>query len=674
MKYFHLNYNTDTDNPETEISELEGIYEITDEETLLDLVGTPIVLNRYKDDDMYNYLLKKIVDICALCWNNLNDRGEKLQRTLIQVKVDVDDVQTLVMPLNKFMMNLVFLGPLMEYLDMDIDINDYIIEGPYLTDKRRNIIHNNTARTLMEFGDSIGQVHEKIAHVSLYLKELLLIFSYADMQIFTAENLFLDHYRESELIREINNTVYPPSMQTKDIVEENSRKYKLLEAEMLRRGNPFFVDNKYTQIVKPKQMEELYINFSQIPDGKEIIPVIMNGNGFNQGYHDIPVLYAGAIAARVPDIMNNEFMGPAGYFGRNLWILTYGTISKTVWDCGSRNLIPVVIDEVELEMKHGRFYAESQGFGVHKVLKRTDKHLIGKTLYFRSPCTCNLNEDVCHMCYGTVALKVGNLSAGFIYSTELMTSEVAQKILSAKHLLKTNAEKIEFEGDYEKYFSLENSNLIVTDEKKFDIYIREDFSETVSEKLTFYIGKDLIPITLTNYSMIYVPDKIIDASKEVEFDEVRYHKISNYKIIEMGGVICEITPINIMMTDKYFKIMRLFENEISKYNSIEEVVKVLTNLLYKTIGLLSVHGEIIISHLIRDIDNKLLRPDWLVPDQKYQLLNLKTALTNSESFTSAMSFQETRHHLLDKIFDKRNAVKRVGPSSFADYLFGEEWA
>ena len=127
-----------------------------------------------------------------------------------------------------------------------------------------------------------------------------------------------------------------------------------------------------------------------------------------------------------------------------------------------------------------------------------------------------------------------------------------------------------------------------------------------------------------------------------------------------------------MMTEKYFNIMKLFEYNISKFTDIASVVRALTELLYKTIALLGVHGEIILSHLIRDANNKLLRPNWKEPDPEYVMINLKTALKNAESVTTALSFQETRHHLLAKIFDERNAIKRVGPASFADYLFGEE--
>ena len=265
-----------------------------------------------------------------------------------------------------------------------------------------------------------------MARLAMDLKELLIVFSHADMQVFTAENLFLDHYRDSEVIREINNTEYPPDMQTSDIVDANAEKYKILEAEMLKRGNPFFKDNKYVPIIKAKQMEELYINFSQIPDGKNIVPVIMNGNGFRAGYHDMPVMYAGAIAARVPDIMNEEYMGSAGYFARNLWILTYGTLSKTVWDCGSVNPIEIEIDETMLDMMDGRYYQEEKNKGTYKIFDKNDTSMLGRKLWFRSPCTCNLNEDCCHVCYGTKALRVGDLEGGFIYTTELLTKDVGQ--------------------------------------------------------------------------------------------------------------------------------------------------------------------------------------------------------------------------------------------------------
>jgi hypothetical protein len=440
---------------------------------------------------------------------------------------------------------------------------------------------------------------------------------------------------------------------------------------MIKRKNPFFLADKYTSILKPKQMEELYINFSQIPDGKDIVPVIMNGNGFRAGYHDLPVMYAGAIAARVPDIMNEEYMGSAGYFARNLWILTYGTLSKTVWDCGSVNPIELEIDECMLEMMDGRYYQERKNVGPYKIFDKKDTSLLGKKLWFRSPCTCNLNEDCCHVCYGTKALKVGDLEGGFIYTTELLTKDVGQKILSAKHLLKTNSEKIEFTDGYDNYFVLDSSTLIPTDDKKFDIYFKEDYLDNISENLTIYIGKELFPVTVSKYASIHIPDAITDSFKEVLINDETYYKITSHKVLEVG-MLCSIIPINIMMTERYMNIMKLLENDITKFSTIEGAVTELTHLIHGILPIFSVHGEIIIGHLVRSIENKLLRPNWTQKDPQYQIMRLKTALANHESVTVALAFEQTRHHLLHQIFDERNKINRVGPRSFEDYLFGVE--
>jgi hypothetical protein len=567
-------------------------------------------------------------------------------------------------------MSLPFIRPVINYLT-DENINDFILSD-YMPKKRREEIQDNIVRELTSYGHSINEIKEIVARMALDLKELLLVFSHADMTVFTAENLFLDHYRDSEIIREINNTEYSSDMQTVDIIEENQKKYKILESEMIMRKNPLFILNKYTPIIKQKQMEELYINFSQIPDGRDIIAIIMNGNGFRAGYHDMSVLYAGAIAARVPDIMNKQYMGSTGYFNRNLMILTYGTISKTVYDCGSVNPIPITVTDTVLDLMDGRFYYTSKNSGVLRVLNKTDTHLIGKELWFRSPCTCNLNEDCCHVCYGTKSLKVGDLPGGFIYTTELMTSRISQNILSAKHLLKANSEKIEFSDGFDKYFMLDNSTIIPKDDKRFDIYIREDYQDNISEYLELYIGKDLEPIKISNYANINIPDVIIDNCKTVIIDDVSYHKITSYKVIEYGEILCTIVPVNIMMTQKYMDIMRLIETEITKFEKVEDIVVRLMELIHGIIPITSAHNELIIGKLLRDVNNRLIRPNFLQPDVPYQILSLKVALQNSESVTVALAFEQTRHHLLHQIFDERNKIYRVGPRSFIDFLFGEE--
>lgn len=650
--------------------DLHDLDEITTADEIHELMGDPIVLERYVP--RFDHLFDRTVGIAELCWGNKDSNGDKLQKTQIKFKKRIEDKNEdmRIMPLNRFIMSLTFLRPIMAYLD-DVDIDEFLLPA-YITSKARVAYQNKVVRILQQHGVSIVDIQQKMARMSKDWKMLMIDFAKADMQIFTAENLFLDHYRDSEEIREINNTEYPPDMQTADIVEENARRYKILESIMLERGNPYFVGNKYTGYVKAKQMEELYINFSQIPDGRNIIPVIMNGNGFRAGYHDLPVFYTGAIAARVPDIMNKDYMGAAGYFNRNLMMLAYGTLSPTVYDCGSKNPIPVTINDTILEMFDGRYYYNEKNDGVLHVLKKSDKKMLGQKVWFRSPCTCNLNEDCCHICYGQRALKVADLLGGFIYTTELMTSRVSQNILSAKHLLKSNAEKISYSDNFDKYFVVDMSTIIPKDEKRFDIYIREDYQDNISEQFTCYIGKDLVPVTISNYASISIPDNILDKCKDVTIDDVTYHKITSHKILDSGGQFAVVIPINIMMTKKYMDIMKLFESDITRFTTIEDAIVRLAEMLHGVIPILSTHGEILIGHLVRREDNKLLRPDWSVENQTYQIMRLKTVLQNIEAFSTAMSFEQTKHHLYHSIFDERNKIKRVGARGFIDYLFGEE--
>ena len=159
--------------------------------------------------------------------------------------------------------------------------------------------------------------------------------------------------------------------------------------------------------------------------------------------------------------------------------------------------------------------------------------------------------------------------------------------------------------------------------------------------------------------------------KRVEIDDVTYLQTTNFKVAETGGALCEITPINISVISKYMDIIKFFNSNVSKYENIEDAVCTLMNILHGLIPIFSVHGEIIIGHLIRNPENKMVRPNWLNDDEPYNLVTVKTALDNSESAMTAVAFEKTGDQLLKGIFDARNTVNRVGVRSFSDFMFGE---
>jgi hypothetical protein len=660
-----FNYNINTEVNESEFDDLRCIDEITDKEQLLEFIGVPVILNRHKHD--FETFMRRVVDIAGMCWSNPDGEGDVLEHTRIDFKADVDDDVTYSLPLNAFMFFLVFINPIINYVN-DIELEDFIFEPP-LVEKETKMLINKVRHVLQQFGHPMPEIYETTArNILLYMSELNRIFGQACIQIFTTENLFLDHYRESALIRDINNTHYPKNMQTAEIIEENSRRYGLLREEMIKRNNPLFIDDTYTKILKPKQVEELYIHLGLTPDGRNIVNIVMDGNGFNDGYKDPEAIYAAAIMARVPDLLNTEYMGVVGYFARNLWILTYGTISPKVTDCGSKNPIPIVVDEAALKMFDGRYYYTEKHGTRLRMLHSTDKHLLGKQLWFRSPCTCNLNNDVCHVCYGNAALRVKDFNGGFICTTQFMTGPINQNVLSAKHILKANTELIVFTQNLEEYFDIDSGQLTVKEDvKKFDIFIREDYMDDITEKFEMFIGKNMEPITITNYANINISKNAISKAKLVTIDDVNYYRVNSSKV---DDDLCTLTPINKMMTEKYLKMMHLLDNNIVKYDNVSDVVTELYHLMEGTIPLLSTHGEIIIACLLRNRDNVMKRPNWLNYDEPYQMVRVKTALSNTDSFTEAVASEQTNHHLRHAVFDKRNQINKIGARSFIDFLFG----
>lgn len=181
----------------------------------------------------------------------------------------------------------------------------------------------------------------------------------------------------------------------------------------------------------------------------------------------------------------------------------------------------------------------------------------------------------------------------------------------------------------------------------------------------------MVPITISNYAIIDIPDEIFDKAKKVTIDDCEYFKIGS-NIVKNMKAFCTIIPVNIMMTQKYMDIMKLFRTNISKYEKVEDAVVEMMKLIYKTIPILSTHTEIIIGKLLKDVNNKMRRPNFLIPDVPYQILSVGEALKNSESVTTALSFENTKVHLLSSLFDERNNINRVGPRSFTDYLYNEE--
>ena len=92
----------------------------------------------------------------------------------------------------------------------------------------------------------------------------------------------------------------------------------------------------------------------------------------------------------------------------------------------------------------------------------------------------------------------------------------------------------------------------------------------------------------------------------------------------------------------------------------DHIVERLQDVLIKSkIGCMSIHIETLVANQIRSVDDILKMPDWLNPDEPYQLIPLNDALTDNPSIIISNLYQK-----LAKSFYYPLSFKKTAPSIF----------
>jgi hypothetical protein len=144
-------------------------------------------------------------------------------------------------------------------------------------------------------------------------------------------------------------------------------------------------------------------------------------------------------------IFSTDPLQKSEYFSRRQQLICQNVQNLHLGDCGSTHYLHWPVREARMEGSTkvggdlktiaGKYYLDEET-GKLKVIKDTDKHLIGKTLKLRSVVAGCSHPDpygVCEICYGETALAIpANSNLGHI-TCVAMTADLGQLILSTKH-------------------------------------------------------------------------------------------------------------------------------------------------------------------------------------------------------------------------------------------------
>ena len=460
--------------------------------------------------------------------------------------------------------------------------------------------------------------------------------------------------------------------------------------------------------INPKQFKEFTINIGSKPDGHGgIFPAIINKSFINGGVSSPLDYFIESSTGRTAQIIKYNNVGSSGHFARLLGLNNMDSYlnENPNYDCYSYNFLVITIkDKKTLKMLNNRYYRLNPRGKELLISASKDKHLIGKTIYLRSPVTCASaarGQGICYKCYGDLAYTVydteiqSGVNIGRIAS-ETLSSSLTQKLLSAKHLLETFAEKVSWVRKFNELFEVEGNVIKLNSEieyRSLRLIIDPEMIELENEEdddLSFTDDDDESGGAPLYNEYIVDFDVLDDNTGEI-------HHISNDKNVklyisnELRSIIhrkgepiegkhfidfsdIKDAPIFIMpiQNNELSKTLEHLEGLLNKNSTMKgmDLNQLLQSLIDTVIegglSVASTHLEVILSNQVRDPDNILEKPKWFLLNPGYEILSLNRALTLNPAVTVSLSYQKVGKSLYSPITFKKKG------SSFMDLFFMEK--
>ncbi len=427
--------------------------------------------------------------------------------------------------------------------------------------------------------------------------------------------------------------------------------------------------------INRKQFREFQVNIGTVPDGNGgVFPFPINSSFVNEGLKNLEDLLAESNKGRVAQIYAKKNVGTSGAFARILGLNNRDTrlhINPS-YSCGTKNLLKItIINSQVLKMYNNRYYRYRIDGPEYKLNYRTDKHLIGQTLYFRSPVTCASHargDGICYRCYGDLAYTNYDINIGTM-AAEILSSELTQMLLSAKHLLESNIKKLDWSDGFHEFFDVNYNVIHIRDDfdcKKWKLRIEtESFNDNdgESEISDIISGFDVVSpkgkvthISIKTGESIGMAGDLIDIVSNMPEPVDGDYEIDMEQLIDKELFLVHIANDELSVTLEHVKnvISKLTkEPGMTKDRIIQEFVNAVLN---GHLSVTAIHLEVIISNQIRkgyNDDDILLKPDWTIEEAPYALVNLDTALKKHPSVTTTLEYQKIGKALYNPLTYKK---------------------
>ena len=418
------------------------------------------------------------------------------------------------------------------------------------------------------------------------------------------------------------------------------------------------------EAISPKQFKEVNVNVGTKPSGfSEVYPYVINKSFINGGLDTPESILIESGVGRIAQILQKSNVGTSGAFARLLGLNSIDTRlhPDPNYICNTKNFQVITIkNSTILKMYDMRYYRTTPN-GLDRLLDSSrDKHLIGQTLYFRSPMTCasySHGKGICYKCYGDLAYINRDINIGKV-AAELLSSIYTQLLLSAKHLLESLVIKLEWNQEFQDIFDVNFNTIQLKEDTSYkgfklrictpEIYNEDeldelDYNEYVTSFKIVYPDGNVVNMHTTESDSIYIhPDLIeiinknIDIDPEIDIIDIDLDSLTNIPIlfvISIGNKDLSRTMDTVKQIINNKKITKSFDR-----NGILEAF--IDANIEGSIILNAIHFEILLANQIRNSEDILDKPYWEYENETYNILTLNESLTYNPSVTIRLEYSK----------------------------------
>ena len=426
---------------------------------------------------------------------------------------------------------------------------------------------------------------------------------------------------------------------------------------------PYF---RAKQGLNVKQVREFMFNIGTVPDGNGgVYPYIINGSYCNRGITEIKDYEIDGDKARLAQVLSHGNVGKSGAFARILGLNNMDDMLYPNPDyvCDSKHFIAITIkDSKTLSMYRGRYYRLQENGVEYQISQnplRNEMHLIGKTVLFRSPITCASRargHGICYRCYGNLAHTNYDINIGRIAS-ELLSSKLTQRLLSAKHLLETNIKKLMWTEYFHTFFDVDYNTIKLKEDinfKKYKLILdpiddedfeEEDGSESYEKYVTGCIVVDpkgnQYDIGTTENDPMYLSPELVSVINRKTPDADGLYILDMDSIKDKILFYIEVVNNELGATLERIKSILNKNSEVRRLGTKDAVTQELVDTIIEGgLSIDAIHLEVILSHQCKSAESNLLEPDWTLKNATYRMISLNEALKDNPSVTVSLMYKD----------------------------------